>query len=124
VAVDRFNEDLWEYREELESGSLATAHQEAYDTFFIIKSTPKRGQKIAFNTEAVSTYTNWYAGFQATHFPWDNGSGESSLIRDYSVRELLMEMETLTRMKYFGRYKSIVSKLPRNRRASLKYLPD
>ena len=56
VAVDRFNEDLVGYREELESGSPLAAHQEAYDTFFIIKSTPKRGQKISFNTEAVSTY--------------------------------------------------------------------
>ena len=180
VAVDRFNEELLEYREELESGSPLAAHQEAYDTFFIINSTPKRGQKISFNTEAVSTYIKRYAGFQAliSHGIKDPVKAmqvyrdkdvvekcfddlknsldmkrlrmhssatvdgrlfvqfiavilisalrkkmrESSLIRDYTVRELLLEMETLTRIKYSGRYKSIVSEATKKQRIILETL--
>jgi transposase len=180
VAIDRFNEELLEYREELESGSLVAAHQEAYDTFFIIQSTPKRGQKISFNTEAVSAYIKRYAGFQAliSHGIKDPVKAmqvyrdkdavekcfddlknsldmkrlrmhssatvdgrlfvqfiavilistirkkmrETSLIKDYTVRELLLEMETLTRIKYSGRYKSIVSEATKKQKHILETL--
>jgi transposase len=64
-AIDQFNEKLVNYKEELESGKLVTEHQEAYDEFFIVKSTPKRGLKVSYNTEAVTQYINRYAGFQA-----------------------------------------------------------
>lgn len=46
VAVDQFNERLVNYKEELESGKLVVEHQEAYEEFFVVKTTPKRGTKI------------------------------------------------------------------------------
>jgi VanZ family protein len=47
---------------------------------------------------------------------------ETSLIRDYTVRELLLEMETLTRIKYSGRYKSIVSEATKKQKHILETL--
>lgn len=64
-AVDQFNEKLVNYKEELESGKLIAEHQEAYDDFFVVKTTPKRGIQVSYNTEDVSQYINRYAGFQA-----------------------------------------------------------
>lgn len=64
-AVDQFNEKLVNYKKELESGKLVDEHQEAYNEFFVMKTTPKRGLKVSYNTEAVSQYINRYAGFQA-----------------------------------------------------------
>lgn len=64
-AVDQFNEKLVNYKEELESGKPVIEHQEAYDEFFVVKTTPKRGMKVTYNTEAISQYINRYAGFQA-----------------------------------------------------------
>ena len=64
-AVDKFNESLFGYREELESGQRVVEHKEMYDTFFIVKKTPKRGLQISYNKEAVSLHINRYAGFQA-----------------------------------------------------------
>jgi transposase len=64
-AVDKFTEELVEYKKELESGEMVNAHQEAYDTFFVIKTTPKRGMQVSYNDEAVNQYINRYAGFQA-----------------------------------------------------------
>lgn len=55
-AVDQFNKELLEYKEELESGNLIEEHQEAYDRFFIIKTAPKRGAKISYKTKAVHEY--------------------------------------------------------------------
>jgi len=64
-AVDRFNEELFKYKEELESEKQNGKHQLAYDTYFIIKTTPKRGRKVTFNMPAVNQYIKRYAGFQA-----------------------------------------------------------
>jgi transposase len=64
-AVDRFNADLVRYKEELESGKPIAEHQEAYDAFFVIKTTPKHGTKVSYNIQAVSQYINRYSGFQA-----------------------------------------------------------
>jgi len=68
-AVDAFNEMLFQYRQEVESGKLVAEHQKAYDEFLIIKTTPKRGLKVSFNTEAINRHINRhinrYAGFQA-----------------------------------------------------------
>jgi len=64
-AIDTFNEALVEYRQELESGHLQAAHQKAYDEFFIVKTTPKRGPKVSFNTEAINHHISRYAGFLA-----------------------------------------------------------
>ena len=65
IAVDRFNEELLVYKEELEAGRAVTEHQKAYDTFFVIKTTPKRGVKVTYNDEAISQYISRYCGFQA-----------------------------------------------------------
>jgi transposase len=63
--TDQFNEKLCTYKEELESDKLNSNHQWAYDAFFIVKTTPKRGRKVAFNMPAVTQYIKRYAGFQA-----------------------------------------------------------
>jgi transposase len=63
--TDQFNEKLCTYKEELESNKLNNNHQWAYDAFFIIKTTPKRGKKVVFNMPAVTQYIKRYAGFQA-----------------------------------------------------------
>lgn len=57
-AIDKFNEELVGYKEELESENLIHEHQIAYDSFFIIKTTPKRKPKILYNTEIVARYIN------------------------------------------------------------------
>ncbi len=62
-ATDKFNRELLEYKKELESGSLVKEHQDAYDTFFIIKDTPVRGRKVSFNNEMVQKYRKKYSGY-------------------------------------------------------------
>lgn len=179
-AVDRFNEDLVGYRKELESGKLISEHQEAYDTFFVVKTTRKRGTKVSYNTEAASEYINRYSGFQAL---LSNGIKDpvealqiyrdkdvvekcfddlknqldmkrlrmhssatvdgrlfvqfialiyisalrkemrkSGLIEQYTVRELLQEMETLTKVKYSGKYGHILTEVTKSQRKILKDL--
>jgi hypothetical protein len=179
-AVDQFNEVLVMYKEELESGNLIGEHQEAYDTFFVIKTTPKRGMKVLFNTEAVSQYISRYTGFQAllsngikdpvealrvyrdkdivekcfddlknqldmkrlrmhSSATVDNRlfvqfialiyvsslrreMRKSCLIEQYTVRELLQEMETLNKVKYSGKYGYILTEVTRPQRQILKEL--
>ena len=179
-AVDRFNEDLIGYKAELESGNLISEHQDAYDTFFDVKTTPKRGTKTSYNTEAISQYINRYSGFQAL---LSNGIKDpiealqiyrdkdvvekcfddlknqldmkrlrmhssaavdgrlfvqfialiyisalrkemrkSGLIERYTVRELLQEMETLTKVKYSGKYGHILTEVTKPQREILKSL--
>lgn len=179
-AVDRFNEELVSYKEELESGTLVKEHQEAYDAFFMIKTTPKRGTKVSYNNEAISQYINRYAGFQAL---LSNGIKDpvkalqvyrdrdvvekcfndlknqldmkrlrmhrsasvdgrlfvqfialiymsvlrremrkSNLIERYTVRELLKEMETLTKVKYSGKYGHILTEVTKPQRQILQSL--
>jgi len=180
AAIDRFNEQLLGYKQELESGNTLAAHQDAYDSYFMIKSTPKRGRKISYNTEAVSAYINRYAGFQAllSHGIKDPVQAmqiyrdkdtvekcfddlkntldmkrlrmhssstvdgrlfvqfialvlicairkqmrENGLIERFTVRELLREMETLTRIKYSGKYGSILSEVTKTQKEILKAL--
>ena len=55
----------WGDKQELESDNLDILNQEAYSTFFIVKTSPKRGKKVSYNMDAVSQYINRYAGFQA-----------------------------------------------------------
>ena len=47
---------------------------------------------------------------------------ENSLIRDYTVLALLLEMEMLTRFKYSGSYKSIVSEATKKQKHILETL--
>ena len=180
VAVDRFNEELMEYKEELESGKLVSKHQEAYDTFFVVKTTPKRGMKVSYNNEEVEQYISRYAGFQAiltagmkdpletlkiyrdkdvVEKCFDDLKNQldmkrlrmhssatvdarlfvqfialiymsalrremrkSDLIKRYTVRELLEEMETLTKVKYSGKYGHILTEITKRQREILNGL--
>lgn len=180
AAVDQFTEELVEYKKELESGDLINAHQEAYDAFFVIKTTPKRGTQVSYKTQAVDQYINRYAGFQAlltndTKDPVESlqiyrdkdvvekcfddlknqldmkrlrmhssatvdgrlfvqfialiymsalrkEMRESGLIKRYTVRELLQEMDTLTKIKYSGKYGHILTEITKPQREILQGL--
>lgn len=179
-ALDQFNEELVEYKKELESGKPISEHQEAYDTFFVMKTTPKRGLRVSYNTEAVNEYISRYAGFQALltnsvknpvealqiyrdkdviEKSFDDLKNQldmkrlrmhssatvdgrlfvqfialiymsalrkemrkSDLIKRYTVRELLQEMETLTKVKYSGKYGHILTEVTKPQREILKGL--
>lgn len=179
-AVDQFNEKLVSCKAELESGNLIAEHQEIYDEFFMVKTTPKRGTKVSYKTEAVSQYISRYAGFQAilsnsnkdpvralqiyrdkdvVEKCFDDLKNlldmkrlrmhssaavdgrlfvqfialiyisalrremrKTVLIERYTVRELLEEMETLTRVKYSGKYGSILTEVTKPQREILKNL--
>ena len=179
-AVNRFNRQLLECREELESGKPKTEHQEMYDAYFVITTTPVRGQRVAYNTEAVSQYIKRYAGFQAlltTTFKeplealqvyrdkdvvekcFDDLKNaldmkrlrmhsietvdgrlfvqfialilmselrrtmrESKLIEWYTVRELLLEMDPLTKISYKGKYGPILTEVTKPQREILELL--
>jgi len=173
-AVDRFNEELFKYKVELESEKQNSKHQLAYDTYFIIKTTPKRGRKVTFNMPVVSQYIKRYAGFQAllsnsikdpikalqiyrdkdvVEKCFDDLKNQldmkrlrmhssattdgrlfiqfialiyvsalrkemrkSDLIKQYTVRELLQETETLTKIKYSGKYGHIITEMTKPQR--------
>ena len=180
TAVDRFTEELVGYKDELESGKLISSHQEAYDAFFVIKTTPKKGLQVSYNTETVRQYINRYAGFQAlltnsikdpieslqiyrdkdvVEKSFDDLKNQldmkrlrmhssatvdgrlfvqfialiymsalrremrtSGLIKRYTVRELLQEMETLTKVKYSGKYGHILTEVTKPQREILQGL--
>jgi len=180
AAVDQFTEELVGYKKELESGELVNAHQEAYNTFFVMKTTPKRGMKVSYNTQAVNQYINRYSGFQAlltnsikdpleslqiyrdkdvVEKSFDDLKNQldmkrlrmhssatvdgklfvqfisliymsalrkemrkSGLIKQYTVRELLEEMNTLTKVKYSGKYGHILTEVTKPQREILKSL--
>ncbi len=179
-AVDQFNEDLLQYRQALESGLLLSEHQWAYDTFFVIKTTPKRGRRVFYNREAVNQHLNRYTGFQAllsndikdplealqvyrdkdvVEKSFDDLKNQldmkrlrmhssatvdgrlfvqfialiyisflrkemrkSDLIERYTVRELLQEMNTFTKIKYSGKYGHILTELTKPQRDILECL--
>lgn len=179
-AVDQFTEELMEYKQELESKKLVSEHQKAYDTYFVVKTSPKRGRKVTYNGEAISQYISRYAGFQAL---FSNGIKDplealqiyrdkdvvekcfddlknqldmkrlrmhssatvdgrlfvqfialiyisalrkemrkSALIERYTVRELIQEMNTLTKIKYSGKYGNILTEVTKPQREILKCL--
>ena len=183
-AIDQFNKDLVDYKHELESGKINSKHQTAYDSFFIITHTPKRGMMVAYNTEAVNQHIKRYTGFQAllsnrikdplealriyrdkdvVEKSFDDLKNQldmkrlrmhsskatdgrlfvqfialilmsalrkemrqSRLIKDYTVRELLKEMQTLTKITYSGRYGNIITEITKPQKeiiAKLKILP-
>lgn len=178
--IDTFNESLFRYREELESGKPVAAHQKAYEDFFTVKTTPKRGTIVSFNTEAINRHISRYAGFQAllssdikdpvealrvyrnkdsVEKCFDDLKNtldmkrlrmhssatvdgrlfiqfialilisalrkqmrDSGLIEQYTVRELLREMETLTKITYSGKYGHILTELTKPQRQILTAL--
>lgn len=179
-AIDSFNEKLLEYKKELENGQPNSKHQDAYDEFFIIKNTPKRGLKVIFNETAVQKHIKRYTGFQAllsnrvkdpvqaltiyrdkdvVEKCFDDMKNQldmkrlrmhsssttdgrlfvqfialiyvsalrremrkSNLIEQYTVRELLQEMETITQIKYSGKYGTILTEMTKSQRAILTAL--
>lgn len=179
-AVNRFNRQLLGYKAELESGKLVAEHKEMYDNFFILTTTPVRGKKVSYNTEAVNRYIKRYAGFQAllsTRFKkplealqvyrdkdvvekcFDDLKNvldmkrlrmhsietvdgrlfvqfiallfvsalrgemrKSKLIEWYTVRELLLEMDPLTMIRYTGKYGQILTEVTKPQREILKLL--
>jgi len=179
-AIDQFNEDLVRYKDELESEQLVSAHQEAYDTFFVVKTTPKRGTKVLYNETAVNQYIKRYTGFQAilsnrikdpvkalqvyrdkdvVEKCFDDLKNqldmkrlrmhssaavdgrlfiqfialilvsalrrelrESKLIEKYTARELLQEMDTLTKVRYSGKYRPILTEVTKPQRQILEAL--
>lgn len=180
VCVDRFCEELLDYKSELESGNLVKEHSNAYDTFFVIKTTPKSGTKVTYNNNAVNQYIKRYTGFQviltnAIKDPVEtlqiyrdkdvvekcfddlknqldmkrlrmhsseavngrlfvqfialiylsalrNEMRTSGLIKQYTARELLQEMETLTKIKYSGKYGHLLTEMTKPQREILKCL--
>lgn len=180
IDVDRFNKELVTYKEELESGKPITEHQEAYDTFFIAKTTPKRGTKVSYNNVTVNQYIKRYAGFQAllsnsikdpvkalqvyrnkdvVEKSFDDLKNQldmkrlrmhssaavegrlfiqfislilisalrremrnNGLIERYTARELLREMEPLTKVKYTGKYGHILTEITKPQREILEHL--
>lgn len=180
IDIDRCSEKLVQYKNELEQGKPVKEHQEAYDNFFLVKTTPKRGTKVSYNKEAVNRYTKKYAGFQAllTNSIKDPVKAlqvyrdkdvveksfndlknqldmkrlrmhssatvdgrlfvqfialilisalrkemrKSNLIERYTVRELLREMGTLTKIKYSRKYGHILTELTKPQRELLKKL--
>ena len=178
--MDRFNKKLIGYKAELESGRQVNEHSEAYSAFFIIKTTPKRGTTVSYNTAAVRQYINRYAGFQALlsnavkdpietfqiyrdkdvvekcfddlknaldmsrlrMHSSETVAGRlfvqfiaaicvsalrqemraSGLIKKYTARELLQEMETLMKIKYLGKYGHILTEITKAQREILKSL--
>lgn len=180
IEIDRFNEKLVRYKQELESGNPIKEHHEAYDTFFIVKTTPKRGTKVFYNDEAVGRYIKRYAGFQAIlsnsikdpvkalQVYRDKDVVEKSfddlknqldmkrlrmhssaavegrlfvqfisliimsalrkamrdvgLLERYTTRDLLQEMESLTKVIYTGKYGQIFTEVSKSQREILELL--
>lgn len=178
IEIDQFNEKLVRYKQELESGKPIEEHREAYDTFFIVKTTPKRGVKVFYNDEAVGRYIKRYAGFQAIlsnsikdpvkalQVYRDKDVVEKSfddlknqldmkrlrmhssaavegrlfvqfislilisalrkamrdvgLLEHYTTRELLQEMEPLTKIRYTGKYGHIYTEVSKSQREILQ----
>lgn len=174
LAVDRFNKKLLRLKAELESGNTLKDHQEDYDTYFMIKTTPKRGLQVSYNHTAVQQYIKRYAGFQAllssavkdpvealkiyrdkdvVEKCFDDSKNTldmkrlrthsahvaqgkffvqfialillsalrqemrvTGLIKKYTPRELLEEMETLVKVKYTGKYGHILTEATKAQR--------
>jgi len=183
-AIDQFNEDLLTYKQELESGNTNNKHQSHYDNFFIIKTTPKRGRKVTYNSEAINKHMKRYKGFQAllsnsikdpikalqvyrdkdiVEKCFDDLKNQldmkrlrmhnsktvdgrlfvqfialiymsairkelrsTKLIEKYTVRELLKEMETITKISYSGKYRPVITELTKQQQeilAAMKITP-
>jgi transposase len=179
-AVNRFNHQLLDCKQELDSGKPTAEHQDIYDEFFVISATPVRGKKVSYNTEAVNKHINRYAAFQVlltTRFKeplealqvyrdkdvvekcFDDLKNvldlkrlrmhtietvdgrlfvqfialilmselrrtmrETKLIELYTVRELLLEMDPLTKIRYEGKYGQILTEVTKPQREILALL--
>lgn len=180
AATDGFTEELLTYKEELETGQLVSAHEDAYKAFFIVKETPVRGRKVLYNNEAIQQYRQNYVGFyvlltndikdpvealrvyrnkDAVEKCFDDLKNqldmkrlrthnsasmegrlfvqfialilmsalrkkmrETGLLEKYTTRELLLEMETLSKVRYSGRYGHILTEVTKPQRHILESL--
>jgi len=61
--ADAFTLKLMVWKNELESGTEKAGNNWAYEKYFQVKETPKRGRKVVENTEAVEAAINVYSGF-------------------------------------------------------------
>ena len=61
--ADTFTLRLMAWKQELESGNEKPSNKWAYEKYFHIKETPKRGKKVLENTDAVQSAVNVFAGF-------------------------------------------------------------
>lgn len=178
--MDEFNGELIGYKTELESEQLVLGHQEAYEKFFIVKTTPKRGRQVSYNDQAVKQHISRYTGFQAlltnsikdpiealrvyrdkdaVEKSFDDLKNQldmrrlrmhqsiaadgrlfvqfialiymsalrkemrqSGLLERHTVRELLQEMETLTKVRYSGKYGCILTEVTKTQREILEAL--
>lgn len=59
----RHDRYLHQLREELLAGTRIAEHEEDYEAFFTITTTPKRGTKVNFNDEAIEQFKRTRAGF-------------------------------------------------------------
>ena len=179
-AIIKLRTDLIRYKEELESGKTVATHQDAYDEFFILKTTPKRGKTVSYNDAAISKYIKRYAGFyailtnsikcpiKALQIYRDKDAVEkcfddlknqidmkrlrmhtsktvhgrlfvqfialiymsairkklrtSKLAKQFTVRALLREMDTINKISYTGKYKSVVTELTKTQNEILEVL--
>ena len=60
---DAFLNKMSQWEEELKTDKLVEAHKIYYETYFVVKSTPKRGKKITYNQNAIDAYKKKSAGF-------------------------------------------------------------
>jgi transposase len=54
---------LAQWKEELETGNEKSTNAWAYEKYFVVKETPKRGRKVTENTQAVQDAMKKHAGF-------------------------------------------------------------
>lgn len=178
--VDQFNKDLIVYRQELESHKRNSHHEAAYEEFFIIKTTPKRGMKVTYNNAAIRKHIGRYTGFQAllsnsikdpvkalqvyrdkdvVEKSFDDLKNQldmkrlrmhnsrttdgrlfvqfialiymsalrremrkTDLIKHYNIREILKEMEPLTKITYSGKYGHILTESTKTQKYIMKLL--
>jgi transposase len=63
--VRKFMLHIKQLYKELVENTLVRKHQKDYDTFFIVKQTPKRGRKITCKMDVVKMYRDKYVGYWA-----------------------------------------------------------
>ena len=64
VNEQTFDQNIYTYAQELMSGKTLDEHQAAYDQFFEVKTTPKRGRKVFYKEDAIKNarrYFGYYA---------------------------------------------------------------
>ena len=60
---DSFLNKMSQWEEELKTDKLIEAHKIHYESYFIVKNTPKRGRQISYNQDAINGYKKNAAGF-------------------------------------------------------------